>query len=262
MERTLSADGTAIAYDGVGEGRPVVIVNGAFSTSGDAREIAARLAEHDLMAIIYDRRARGESGDTAPYAPAREIDDLLAVIDAVGGEAAVLGHSSGAVLSLLAAASEQGGRRIRHLFLSEPPFRFGVDEPPADLAARMQSSIDEGRPGHAVTAFQLEGVGLPAEAVEQIRQSPIFEHLLPLAQSTVYDQTLVSSVSTPTPGMLAVTVPVTVLRGERTFPMLITAADRLAATLPGAELVVSPESVDHRLDPGAAARIVGERLGS
>jgi hypothetical protein len=109
-----------------------------------------------------------------------------------------------------------------------------------------------------VVTFQLEGVELPPEMVEQIRQSELFETLVPLAQSTVYDATLTARVSTPTPEMLAV-APVTVLRGAQTFPMLVRAADRLTEAMPGAELVIVPESVMHRPDPAATARVVRER---
>ena len=173
------------------------------------------------------------------------------MIQAVGGEAIVLGHSSGAVLALFAAGR---GVPIRSLFLSEPPFRFGADEPAADLPERLQQFVDDGKNDEAVVTFQLEGVGLPRDMVEGIRQSEQFAALLPLAQSTVYDAKVTAQVSTPTPEMLSVSQPVTILRGEQTFPILVTAADRLAQELEGAELVIVPESVMHRPDPAATAR--------
>lgn len=190
-------------------------------------------------------------------APEREAEDLAAVIDAVGGGAAVLGHSSGAVLALFAASL---GVPVRALFLSEPPLRFGIDEPAADLPDRLQNLVDEGRNDEAVVLFQLEGVGLPQEMVDGIRASDQFAALLPLAQSTVYDARLVRQVSTPTAEMLSVSVPITVLRGEQTFPLLVTAADRLSSEIDGAELVIVPESVMHRPDPAATARVVRDRL--
>lgn len=257
MEHTTSADGTAIAFERIGDGEPVVIVGGAFSTSDAARPLASALAGHGLAGVVYDRRARGGSGDTAPYAPLREAEDLAAVIGSIGGRAAVLGHSSGAVLALLTAA---GGAPITHLFLSEPPFRFGEGEPREALPERLQALVDEGRAGEAVTLFQREGVGLPESVVDQIRASPMFAHLVPLAQSTVYDAALVRAMSTPTAAMLGVRAPVTVLRGEPTFPMLVAAADRLVAAIDDAELVVVPESRDHAADPAGTAREVAARL--
>jgi pimeloyl-ACP methyl ester carboxylesterase len=259
VQHTTSADGTRIAYETVGTGPPVVIVGGAFSTHTAGSALAAELAEAGFRGVTVDRRARGQSGDTPPYAPSREVEDLAAVVAAVGGNAAVLGHSSGAVLCLLAATE---GVALRRLFLSEPPFRFGIEEPADDLADRLQTLVDGGMPEEAVMLFQREAVGLPEPVVQQIRSSPMFVDLVPLAQSVVYDARLVAAVSMPTPAMLEVSVPVTVLRGDPTFPFLVAAVDRLAAELPNAENVVVPESRDHGVDPGATARLIAGRLAS
>lgn len=177
------------------------------------------------------------------------------MIDAVGGDVIVLGHSSGAVLALYAASL---GVPMRALFLSEPPFRFGGDPLP-QLSDRLQALVDADQGAEAVVTFQLEGVKLPPAMVESIRQSDMFPRLVPLAQSTVYDARLTELVSTPTAEMLAVAQPVTVLRGEQTFPVLVTAADQLAERMASAELVIVPESVMHRADPVATARIVHQR---
>jgi len=257
MRTATSADGTPIAYEETGDGPTVVIINGAMSTAADAAGLAEALADAGFRAVTWDRRARGASGDARGSTPDREVEDLAAVIDAVGGDAAVLGHSSGAVLALVAASR---GVPVRALFLSEPPLRFGVDEPADDLADRLQQDVDQGRFDDAIVTFQLEGVGLPRDMVEGIRASDQFAALLPLAQSTVYDTNLVREASVPTDEMLGVTAPVTVLRGEQTFPILLTAADRLTGAMDGAELVVVPESVMHRPDPVATARVIRERL--
>lgn len=257
MNTVSSADGTPIAYSETGEGPAVVIVNGAMSVAADAQGLADALVEAGFRAVTWDRRARGASGDAPGSTPDREVEDLAAVIDAVGGDAAVLGHSSGAVLALVAASR---GVPVRALFLSEPPLRFGVDEPDDDLADRLQRLVDEGLLDEAIVTFQLDGVGLPREMVDGIRASDQFASLVPLAQSTVYDTNLTREASTPDADMLGVTAPVTILRGEQTFPMLIVAADRLAEAMDSAELVIVPESVMHRPDPAATARIIRERL--
>lgn len=267
MDHVTSADGTTIAYERSGDGPPVVIVNGAFSTARDATAIAEALVAAGLGAVVYDRRGRAGSGDVdggTPIAdvPQREVEDLRAVVDAVsdgGPDVAVLGHSSGAVLALTAASR---GLEARHLFLSEPPFRFGDGEPDPELPTRLQALVDAGNGADAVSTFQREGVGLPEVVVDQIRQSPMFDGLVALAQSTVYDATITRDVSTPPAALTSVSTPVTILCGTDTFPMLVTAAERLAAAMPGAELVQVPESVQHRVDPPATARIVAARLSS
>lgn len=256
METTRSADGTTIAFERTGEGPAVVIVGGAFSVAADGRAIAEALAGAGFSAVTVDRRARGSSGDRRGSTPDDEVSDLAAVVEAIGGDAIALGHSSGAILALYAASR---GVPFRALFLSEPPFRFGVDEPDPLLAERLQAMVEAGDRADAVVTFQLEAVELPPAMVEQIRQSEQFAALLPLAQSTVYDAMLTKKVSTPTDAMRAVT-PVTILRGEQTFPILVTAAARLAEAMPHAELVIVPESVMHRPDPAATAKIVRERV--
>jgi pimeloyl-ACP methyl ester carboxylesterase len=257
METVESADGTRIAFSRTGAGTPVVIVGGAFSTSSAGEPLAAALAAEGLQGVTVDRRARAASGDTRPYAPFREAEDVAAVVGAVGGRAAVLGHSSGAVLALFAAGE---GVPISHLFLSEPPFLFGVGDSAATLPERLQALVDEGRPEEAVPLFQREAVGLPEPVIEQIRSSPMFAQLVPLAQSLVYDATLTNAVATPTPAMTGASMPVVILRGDPTYPVLVTATDRLVAAMPSAELVVVPESHDHGVDPAATARLVRSRI--
>jgi pimeloyl-ACP methyl ester carboxylesterase len=252
-----SADGTRIAYRCVGSGRPVVIVLGALATAEAGGPLAAALADAGLQGVTYDRRGRGDSGDTAPYAPEREAEDLSAVIDAVGDAAVVFGHSSGAVLALFAAGM---GAPVTHLFLSEPPLRFGQNEPPEDLPERMQTLVDQGKNEEAVLLFLREDVRLPEAAIEGLRATEDFAGLVSLAQTAVYDHRLVASVSTPTASMLRVHVPATILRGDPTMPVLVTAAEQLAAAMPGAELVVVPESHDHGVDPAGTVREIRARI--
>lgn len=257
MDFATSRDGTRIAFEQTGGGAPIVIVGGAFSTAAAGAPLAAALDAAGYDGVVMDRRARGESGDSPGYSPECEVEDLTAVLNAVGGDAAVLGHSSGAMLALLAASE---GAPINHLFLSEPPFLFGRDEPSEDLPDRLQALVDAGRPEEAVTTFQREGIGLTEDFIERIRTSPMFEQLVPLAQSTVYDARLSRSVSTPTASMTGVSQPVTILRGVTTFPVIMAAAERLASVMPHAVLVTVPESHDHFPDPVGTAREVGRRM--
>ena len=105
MEKnTVSRDGTRIAYERTGRGPAVVLVSGAMSTGATTAPLAAALSDR-FDVTVYDRRGRGGSGDTAPYAVEREIEDLAALIEAVGGEASLYGMSSGGALALRAAAS-------------------------------------------------------------------------------------------------------------------------------------------------------------
>src|SRR5215207_11658700 len=98
-----SGDGTSIVFERLGKGPPVIVVGGATCDRTITRPLAEELAKH-FTVINYDRRGRGDSGDTAPHAIEREIEDLRALVAEVGGTASVYGHSSGAGLVLHAAA--------------------------------------------------------------------------------------------------------------------------------------------------------------
>lgn len=258
MDTTTSRDGTALAYDRVGAGPALVFVPGVFNLRDTCAPIAARLTD-TFTSYTYDRRARGDSSNTRPYAVEREVEDLQALLDVAGGRATVFGYSSGAVLALRAAAD---GLPIERLFLYEPPFRYDDEGPvpPPDLAEHLQQLLDAGRTADVVTTFQLRAVGLPPEVVAGIRQAPFFPRLQAMAQSVVHDAVITTSMPVPTPQMTAVEVPTVVLRGGRTWPRLATAAERLAEALPNATLRVLPDAADHGLEPISTAAALSDHL--
>jgi len=167
-----SRDGTGIAFDRLGGSLPIVLVGGPFGyrTFPELRQLAEYLAAR-FTVVNYDRRGRGDSGDTAPYAVEREIEDLEAVIDAVGGAARVGGWSSGGLLALRAAAA---GVRIERLAVYDPPFIVeGSGHPvPADLAAQLHELTSAGRRSAAVRLFMTKAMGVPPLVVGFMRCSP------------------------------------------------------------------------------------------
>ncbi|MFL6124118.1 alpha/beta fold hydrolase, partial [Actinophytocola sp.] len=171
MDKVTSADGTEIAYEWVGTGPAVVLVGGAFCDHNATAELAGALAG-EFTAVSYDRRGRGESGDTQPYEVRREVEDLTAVIDAVGGHAFVHGISSGAALCLVAAA---GGAPVDAVSALEPPYRVAADAPPVPdgYTATLVELTSTGRRDDAVAYFMTEAVGQPPEAVAQARKMPM-----------------------------------------------------------------------------------------
>lgn len=259
MSSTTSADGTTISYDQAGDGPAIIFVAGAFNLRDTCAPLAGELAP-DHTVITYDRRARGQSTDTRPYAVEREVEDLKALLEAAGGSASVFGYSSGAILALEAVSS---GLEVDRLFLYEPPFRVGNGAPPlaTDLPDRLQRLLEEGKPGEVVATFQTEGIGLPAEVVRNLRQSPMWPQLEAMAQSVVYDATICQAYQQPTEAMCAVAVPTLVLQGEQTWPLLRAAATQLADQLPQADLHVVA-GTGHDLDAtGTAAAIRRFELG-
>ena len=252
MNKVSSRDGTPIAYVRSGVGLPLIFVVGAFNDHTRCGPLAGALSG-DFTVITYDRRARGESGDTPPYAIGREVEDLAALIELAGGSAAVFGYSSGGVLALRAAAD---GLPITRLVLFEAPFTGAT----SDLPGRLAALVEQGRPGDAVELFQTEGIGLPAPVVAQIKQSPMWPALEAMAQSTVYDATITTELATPTAAMAAVDVPALVLTVAGTWPVLRESAALLAKTLPQARAVEVAGAENHDIPLEATAAAIREFL--
>lgn len=242
MSTVQSEDGTTIAFDASGEGQPLILVDGATSHRAVSQLNAqvAKLLEDEFRVYAYDRRGRGESGDTAPYAVQREIEDLAALIGQAGAPALVCGFSSGAVLALDAAAA---GLPISRLALFEPPFVVDDSRPPApaDYVARLDASVADGRPGDAVELFLTGAAGFPAEVVAGIRQSPFWPALEAVAPTIAYDGRIMGTtmLGRPLPAgrWAAVSVPTLVMYGRGTEPWLQSAARALADLLPAATLL-------------------------
>ena len=258
MDFVTSADGTRIAYERAGSGHPIVFASGAFNDHHTCAPLAERLAG-DFTVVTYDRRARGESGDTRPYTVDREVEDLAALIDLVGGAAAVFGYSSGGLLAVYAAAAKAP---ITHLALYEAPYAMGGAAERADLAARLDDLVRQGQAGDAVSLFQSEGIGLPAQVVADIRRSPMFPALAAIAQSTVYDATITAAYAAPDPALLAVPVPALVMNGAGTWPQLARAARDLAAALPDGRYEEVPGGADHGIPVEETATAMRRFLSS
>lgn len=238
MPTVASADGTTIAYDRQGEGPPVVLVDGAlcYRESGPNGALAAELAGR-FTVVTYDRRGRGASGDTAPYAVEREVEDLAALIDAVGGEAHLYGISSGGALALEAASR---GLPVTRLAVYEAPFVVDDSRPPLpdDYAQRQGQLALQDRRADAVRLFMREGVGLPAAVVAMMRLMPGWSKLKGVAHTLPYDTALTADLQRGAPlprdRWDALTVPIAVVCGSKSPAWMQTGMRELADVLPTA----------------------------
>jgi pimeloyl-ACP methyl ester carboxylesterase len=244
-----SRDGTTIAYQRIGAGAPVIMVVGAFNDHLTGAPLADALAE-DFTVYTYDRRGRGESGDTFPYAVEREVEDLAALIDEAGGAAALFGFSSGAVLSLKAA---QLGLPVTKVALYDTPIRLRDPEPEAtvDIAKRLDELVSAGRRGDAVELFQTDVVGIPAEVVAQLRHAPFRPALEAMAHTTVYDVTITGDPSVPA-GLASVTVPTLAMAGGAGPDFMSRTAQAIAEAVPHGQ---------YRILDGQSHDLVAEVLG-
>src|SRR5216117_2356934 len=264
MKQVRSRDGTTIAYDRLGEGGegpPVILVDGAFCSRsfGPMPKLAPLLAR-SFTVFMYDRRGRGDSGDTAPYAVEREIDDLDALIREAGGSAFVYAMSSGAALALEAAASRLN---ITKLALYEPPFMVGTPAhlPPADHQAQLVRLIAEGRRGDAVKYYMKDIIGMPGLLVTVFRFLPMWPKLKAAAPSLPYDSAVMGDFSLPASRAALLKLPTLVISGDKSMPVLRQAAQRLAEVIPGAQLRTLVGQT-HNVAAGTMAPVLTEFFAS
>jgi pimeloyl-ACP methyl ester carboxylesterase len=262
MPTVTSADGTTIAYERVGQGPPLVLVDGAlcYRASGPSGPLAAALADR-FTVHTYDRRGRGDSGDTPPYAIEREVEDVAALVAAAGGRPAVYGISSGAALALEAAAR---GVPMTRLALYEAPYVVDDSRAPVDAAyvARMDELAGTA-PGAAVRHFMRNGVGLPAVVAVLMRLMPGWSKLTAVAHTLPYDTALTADLQggrpLPRDRWSGVDVPTLVIAGTKSPAWIQQAMRELAEVVPGARHH-RLEGQTHMVKPAALAPVLTDFL--
>src|SRR5579885_1623888 len=213
MPRVKSADGTMIAFETLGRGPVVILVDGAlcYRGFGPMPCLAALLAAH-FTVYVYDRRGRGESGNTHPYAVAREVEDLAALIDAADGSASLYGISSGAALALEAARTL--GAKVTKLALYEAPYNGEAiaRQRMRDYAANLAEALAADRRGDAVALF-MTLVGAPAEQIAGMRESPVWPAFEAVAPTLAYDSAILGDGRVPVEKAASATTPALVMNG-------------------------------------------------
>ena len=235
MDTVRSADGTTIAFTRAGQGPPLILVDGALCSRqfGPMPGLAEQLAP-SFTVYTYDRRGRGESGDTAPYSPDREVDDLQALAAEAGDAVYVHGTSSGAALALEAAKRIPA---ITKLALYEPPFIVDNTRSalPDDYLPRLTSLVSAGRRGDAVKMF-MSFVGAPGIFTAVMPLTPVWSKLKAAAPTLVYDITLLADHQRGTPltpeEWAAVKVPTLVAAGGKSPAWMANGTRALADALP------------------------------
>ncbi|WP_330325066.1 alpha/beta fold hydrolase [Streptomyces pseudovenezuelae] len=254
-KKTLSRDGTPIAYERTGQGPAVILVSGAMSTGGTVAPLAVPLSER-FDVLVYDRRGRGASGDTAPYAVAREVEDLAALIETAGGEASLCGISSGGALVLEAAAS---GLPVRRVAVYETPFADFLDggaEGNAAYTRNLDAALAEGRRGDAVELF-LRLTGMGEEMIQGARQSPMWPGMEAVAPTLAYDNAVMAGGLIPRDRLASITVPVLAVAGGASPEWMREGTRAVAEAAPKGSYRVL-EGQTHMVDPAAVAPVLAE----
>lgn len=235
MEKVISNDGTEIAYDKRGAGPAVLLIDGAlcYRSFGPMPQLAELLAP-DFTVYNYDRRGRGNSGDSPPYSLKREIEDLEALIDAAGGSAFVFGTSSAACLALEAAV--QLGNKIKKLAMYEPPYNSDevVSQAWKEYRKELATLLAVDRRGDAAALF-MKSVGTPDDQIQGMRQAPIWAMFEAVAPTLAYDAAALGEArSIPLKKAAQVTVPTLVMNGT-VIPFMLDTAQALANAIPQAQ---------------------------
>jgi pimeloyl-ACP methyl ester carboxylesterase len=257
MDTVTSADGTTIAFDRSGHRPAVILVAGALAKRADPiNAILAELLAEQFTVYNYDRRGRGDSTDTPPYAVEREVDDLAALVEEAGGSAYAYGISSGGVLALEAARRLPS---ITKLAMYEPPFIVDGSRPPRpdDYVQQLDKMTGEGRPGDAVAYFMTAAAGIPAEFVAGMRGQPFWPATEAVAHTIAYDGRVMANTTSgaPLPAEWAtITTPTLVMDGGNN-PTFHTGAQALADLLPNAQHHTLGGQ-DHNVDPHAIAPVL------
>ena len=259
MNTLTSHDGTTIAYDKRGDGPATILVDGALTvhSSGSGSELAELLSPF-FTVFGFDRRGRGASGDTLPYAVDREIDDIEALIDRAGGSPFLYGHSSGGPLAMRAAL--RLGSKVSKIAMNEPPYNNdpGAQESWSRYLTQLREALAEGRRGDAVALF-MRFVGTPAEQVDGMRSEPFWPGIEAVAPTLAYDHAAILGEpwSVPTGLAARLSVPVLVMAGDAGLAFMPDAARVLSQAIPQGQLRTL-EGQTHVVDPAVLAPVLVE----
>lgn len=265
MHTVTSADGTRIAYDRYGEGPAVILVGGAMSYRKFKKfeQIATALSEHCTV-INYDRRGRGDSGEAGPVSVQHEVDDVAALIDAVGGRASVWGWSSGGAVALRAAAADIG---VEKLIVYETPFKTdpAAKYPADDYGPRLEQIVAEGDAMRAAKHFMRNGIGMPGPLVSVMSLMPMFKKFAASGLTLPFDYAALGDHNMHGRPLQAdewatVTCPTLVVYGAKTYPVLKHASKALADVLANATLRELPGQ-NHNVSPGAIVPVLAQFVG-
>jgi pimeloyl-ACP methyl ester carboxylesterase len=258
MPQVVSKDSTKIAYEKTGQGPAVVLVDGALAYRGNFGlvPLAAALSQ-SFTAYTYDRRGRGGSTDTQPYAVEREIEDIEALIDAAGGSAFVFGISSGAALAMEAAIKL--GNKIRKLAMYEPPYNSdeGARQAWREYRRQLKELLEAGRRGDAVALFMML-TGLPSDRVPEMRKHPMWPRWEAAAPTLAYDAAVMGEDATvPIERVASVAVPTLVMDGGASYPFMHDTVIALANAIPDAQRRIL-EGQTHDVAPEVLALVLKE----
>lgn len=238
MNKVISKDGTSIAYEKSGSGEPLILIDGAlcYRSFGPMKKFASLLS-NNFTVYWYDRRGRGDSGDSPNYSPDREVEDIEALINEAGRPAFLLGLSSGAALAIRAAEKKLN---IKKMALYEPPYVWDKNsgKPAVDHEAELKKILATGNRSKAVKYFMVTMVGAPAIAAFIMQLMPMWKKLKGVAHTLPYDSAIMGNWSVPEERVSSIAIPALVSGGGKSPANLQDPVKLIAKLLPNGTLKI------------------------
>ena len=251
----VSTDGVEIAYWTAGEGPPLLLIHGITSTHLTYDELVPHLVSHRTV-TVYDRRGRGESGDTTePYDISAEYDDALAVVDALGVDRIdVFGHSFGAYVTI-GAGERDRDRRLERMVLYSPGFG---DRYPEETLAEIDTLVEQGERDRALGVLLMDIIGMPQDEVDFMRKSPAWAARIESVHTVARECRADRDFSLDVERLAKVDVPALVVTGETNPANKKAVASLLASVIPGATLtsISGQGHVAHHTAPDRLAGLI------
>lgn len=252
----LSKDGTKIAYDKTGHGPVVIIVLGALNSRKSGAKLAKLLAPH-FTVISYDRRGRGDSTDTTPYSPEREVEDLAALLNEVGEPVYLYGHSSGAAIALETAMKLH--KQVKKLAIYEAPYALDTDAQKAakEYNKQIKKIIAAGQSADAVALF-LQYIGVSEKQVAALKKMPMWKGLVTMAPTLAYDSDVLGEGhALPSKQLAEITTPTLVMDGGKSPAFMRSVAESLSNAISKAQYLTL-DGQTHGVKPAILAPVLLE----
>ena len=230
----ISADGTSIHAIDTGRGHPIVVFHGGMQAAMRWDDVAGRLADRWRL-VAVERRVYGRSGaPQSPHSIAREVEDAVAVLAAIGEPAILLGHSSGGAVALEAALTLRD--RLAGLILYEPPVSpiglFG-----GDAQARAEAALAAGDRDECLRIFFTDIVQFDEPSVTFMRTDPAFAggwgEMKRLAPAQMEDNRGIRGLPRGIDRFAAIAVPTLLLKGDQSPQHLQDGIDALHGRIAG-----------------------------
>lgn len=261
MKKVKSKDGTSIAFSLSGRGEPLIMIDGAFCrrTFGPMEKIAPYLV-NDATVICYDRRGRGDSGDSTTYSVEREIEDIDALIREVGGQVNVFGMSSGGALAIKAV---KYGLNIQKIAVYEPPFVTDGNEhkPPIDTIDKVKAILSQGDKSGAAKFYLTKVMGMPSFFYYIMRLLPMWTNMKEMATTLPYDAEIMGDFSLPENEIKDISIPLTVIGGDKSPKVLRTAVKAIGEVNKRAEVIILKNQT-HNVNAQVVAPVLAKFFGN